>query len=118
MEKLFSFFSQAYLAAGVKLAILKPDNPAPGLFVNPTGDGSVNSIIVRALSMLIYLAGFVATFYLILGAYYYLTAGASDDMVKKAKKIMTNAVIGLAGVILSYVILSVVVNAINGNIGA
>jgi hypothetical protein len=116
MKKLFLNFSSVYLAAGARLALTEPKNPAQGLFVNPTGDGSVNSIIIRALGIMVGLAGFVAVLYLVLGAYYYMTAGSSDDMVKKGKKIMTNAIIGLAGVILAYVILNVVQNAIMGNV--
>ncbi len=87
------------------------DNPAPGLFATK-GGGTFAGILTFVLGLLLQFAGIIATIYLILGAYYYMTGGANEDQTKKGKKMITNAIIGLAIIILSFVILKVVENTV------
>lgn len=61
---------------------------------------TVSSIISMALSIL----GIVFLILIIISGYQWMTAGGNEDSVTKAKKRMTNAIIGLAIVLSAYAI--------------
>ena len=73
-----------------------------------TVPGLVGSII----SILLGLLGLVFLVLVVYAGFLYLTAQGEDAQVKKAKSILTKAVIGMAIVISSYAITNVVVDSI------
>lgn len=90
------------------------NNPAPGLFVDLTGRGGNTFLgtldfITRIILALI---GTVSIFTIMLGGFYYLTSGANPALAEKGKKMVVNSVMGLIIVILSYIIITVVVNTL------
>ncbi len=94
-----------------QVALAQQPNPAPGLFVSFTRNdfGTVATAVIRYLLGIV---GAVAILYVILGGYQYLTAGANPDLAKRGASTLRNAVIGLIIVILSYIIVTVVVNSL------
>ena len=92
-------------------------NPAPGLFVGPKGDGSFGALFMFIInSIMLPLAGIVAMTFIIIGGYQYITSSGDEELAAKGKKTLSNAVIGLVVVILSYIIVTVVINAISGKV--
>ncbi len=68
----------------------------------------VDSVIRDFLGIL----GVIAVLYIIIAGFRYVSAQGNEDQVKKAKDSIKWAVIGLICIILSYVIISVVINTI------
>ncbi len=94
-------------------------DPSTGLCV-PIGGGpvSVNQVILRGINILLGLAATVAILYIVIGGYQYITSAGNEEQAGKGRKTVTNAVIGLAIIILSFVIVRVVNNALsNGGSG-
>lgn len=86
-----------------------PPNP----FANGTGlasSKSLGDVISKVLKVLLTLAGLVAVLFLVLGGFWFLTAGGSVELAKKGKATITNALIGLVIIILSYTIVNVLTN--------
>jgi hypothetical protein len=99
------------------LAILDPENPAPGLFVSPTTTGNnFQAILLYVLGLLMQFIGIIATIFLIIGAYYYITGAGNEKQIEKGKSIMFNAIIGMVVSVLSFAILKVIENALRGTI--
>lgn len=69
-------------------------------------------IAIAITKTLLTLFGTIFLLLIIYGGYSWLISSASPDKVAKAKKIITNAVIGLAIVILAYSIASFIANAL------
>lgn len=72
------------------------------------GSGSVGALATTIISTLLGFAGIVAVIFIIIGGYYWMTARGNDAQAIKARKTLTNAIIGLIIVILSYMIIQVV----------
>lgn len=69
----------------------------------------IGGLVQAALGLL----GIVLLVLLLYGGYLWMTAGGNEDQVSKAKKIITNAVVGLVIIMAAYAIASFVVNAIS-----
>jgi hypothetical protein len=69
-------------------------------------------MIGRIINVALGLLGMVILVLIIYGGFLWMTAAGNDDQVTKAKKIMTNAVIGLVIVMASYAIANFVFNAV------
>jgi hypothetical protein len=80
------------------------------------GDNSVRAIISRILFIALGLAGIVAILFMVYGGYRYITSGGNEEGAEAGKHILTNSIIGVAVILLAYVILTVVQNAIMGNV--
>src|SRR5690606_6238793 len=81
-----------------------------GTFGFQTIGQALNTII----SVIFLAAGLAAFGFILLGAFNYLTAGDDSGKTDKARKMITNAVIGLILVALVYVIWLVVINLVPG----
>jgi hypothetical protein len=93
-----------------------PNNPfgdSGGIASNGTIGGIANTIINIMLS----LAGIVAVFMLIIGGYQWMTARGNESQVTNGRKTVINALIGLAIVILSFAIVSLVNSFLNNGLG-
>jgi hypothetical protein len=98
------------LAQGRDLVL--PTNPG-GL----PGNGGEDSedFIAGFILMILYFAGSIAVLFIIIGGMQYILSGANEDLAKRGKTTLQNAVIGLIIVILSYLIVTVVVNTLFNN---
>lgn len=70
------------------------------------------TIILIIQQWLLPFAGTIAVLFIIIGGFQYMFAGASPDLAKKGKETLVNAIIGLVIIILSFVIITVVVNTL------
>lgn len=85
-------------------------NPAKGLFVE-TGDNSFKALLPYLINILLGFVGFLAILFIIIGGYQYIASGANEEMAETGKKTLTNAIIGLVIVIVSYTIVVVIYRA-------
>ena len=74
----------------------------------PTG------LIYRVISLLLFVAGALAVFFVIIGGYQYITSAGNEEAAEKGKKTLLNAIIGIVVIVMAYVIINVVVNTISG----
>jgi hypothetical protein len=81
--------------------------------LRPTG---FTDTLVKIINIALGVVFIIAVAMLIYGAFQYVVAGGNEKAVDKGKKIIINALIGIAIIILSYVIVSVVARTA-GNIG-
>ena len=97
-------------------------NPAPNFFIDLMGMGAnshpntFQGIFQFIIQILLGIVGLLAVLFIIIGGFQYVTSAGNDEQAEAGKKTLTNAIIGLAIVILSYVIVVVVINALNGKV--
>lgn len=90
-------------------------NPNGGLFVSPFRfgpTGSFQDILITALRTIISLSGLIAILFIIIGGFYYITAGGNEKQTEVGKNYILNSIIGLVIIIMAYVILSLTLNTI------
>jgi len=73
--------------------------------ITPPISGDLPTVIGDIVQLMFAFAGIVALIYLILGGYNYIMAGGNPEMQEAAKKTITNAIIGLVVIIISYLII-------------
>ncbi len=93
-------------------------NPAPTFFVSlPSrggfGDNTFGTLLLFFIQMLLVFVGLLAVLFIIIGGIQYVTSRGDEEQAESGKKTLQNAVIGLVIAILSYVIVVVVINALN-----
>ena len=75
---------------------------------------SVTVIIARLIRTVISFLGVIAVVIVVYGGFMYMTAGGNDERVKKAKKTITNGLIGLVIVLMSFAIAQFIVSRLVG----
>ena len=80
--------------------------------IQPTGALDIGTIIFTVLRLLVLAAGVLALFYLIWAGIQYITAGTDEEKAKKVRGSILNTIIGIIVIILSYVIINIVANAV------
>lgn len=76
-----------------------------------TGD-----FIVSIIQILLDITIVIAILFLIVGGYQYITSAGNEEQAKRGLRTVTNAIIGIVVIVLSYTIVTVVSNSIqNGN---
>lgn len=94
------------LVVGAQIKV--PESGGTGL----PNDSSVSDIILRIINIALAIAGLVAVLFLIIGGFRYITSGGNEETAEKAKKVILNAIIGIVVIILSFVIVRVISNAL------
>ena len=82
------------------------------LVISQTGMNETD-LVNKAVKWVGALAGVIAFFFLIYGGFMYLTAAGNPDQSKKGMQSITNAIIGLIIIALSYGLTSWILSAIN-----
>jgi hypothetical protein len=90
------------------------DDPAAGPAGTPD---DVFNFVNRVKNIALGFVGVIIFAMLIYGGVLYITSGGNDEKIQKAKQTLTAAIIGLLIVLLSYVIISFVVNSLGGQVG-
>ena len=75
-------------------------------------EANATAIIMRVIEVLLSIAGLLAVIFLIVGGFRYITAGGNEETAESAKKTIIIAIIGIVVVILSFVIVRVISNAL------
>ncbi len=91
-------------------------------FQTPSGAGSglpndtsVSGFVIKIINIALAVAGLIAVLFLIIGGFRYITSAGNEETAEQAKKIITNAIIGIVVIILSFVIVRVISNALVSN---
>lgn len=82
-----------------------PGDPVPELV-------TATQVTTRIIQVLLAIAGLVAVIFLIVGGFRYITAGGNEETAEAAKKTITNSIIGIVIIILAFVIVRVIANAL------
>ena len=110
MTKRF-FPSSLAIPAIVSAQGILPQQPA-GLPGNPSeGPSDLAQAIIQVI---LGFAGIVAVLFIIIGGFQYMTSAGNDELAARGKKTLVNAVIGLVLIIISYIIVVVISNALIG----
>lgn len=89
---------------------------------NPGGTGlpadtKLSEFILNIINIALGVAGLVAVLFLIIGGFRYITSAGNEEASEQAKKIILNAIIGIVVIILSFVVVRVIGQAlINKNV--
>lgn len=81
---------------------------------DPTGvsnsipDKSVKGTLLQVIQIMLGFAGIIAIFFVIIGGYRYIFDGGNSEQAEKGKKTVTNALIGLVIIFLSFAIVTIV----------
>ncbi len=81
-----------------------PNSNLPGVNMDDATD-----LVTGFIQILLGFAGIVAVLFLIIGGFQYVTSGANEELAETGKKTISNAIIGLVIILLSYVIVRVVI---------
>jgi len=76
------------------------------------GGGDIRVMIARIINVALGLLGIVALLLILYGGFLWMTAGGEAERVEKAKKVLINAVIGLAIILTSFAISQFVLNSL------
>ncbi len=90
-----------------QIILAQTANPNPGFFVS-IGNNSPESIAVWIVTAILGVSGIVAILFIIIGGFEYMTSAGNEERSKNGKKRVTNAIIGLIIIMLSYTIISVI----------
>ena len=77
---------------------------------NCTNVTSVGGVIIIVLNWLLGIAGLIAVLFLVVGGFKMITSNGNEDQNTEGRKTVINALIGLAVVILAYVVVTVIAN--------
>lgn len=88
--------------------IVSPDKAPGGL------SGFIWAIALNIVEIGLFLAGYVALFFVLYGGFQFMTGGSNPGQIEKARKTILNAVIGLAISMASIGIVNLIFRIING----
>lgn len=91
---------------------LVPGQVTGGFFINPLPHTNLMNFIATTAQGFLAITGTAAMLYIVLSGFRYVTSRGNEEAIKKARAGMTWAILGLISIILSYFIISVVVNTI------
>lgn len=77
-------------------------------------DYNIRDIAKLVINWALYLAAIIAVIFIIIGGFLYITSAGNDAQAKKGRETLTNALIGLTIIILSYLIVQIVYNFLTG----
>src|SRR3989338_6683642 len=104
----------AFMLAPVALAQTGFQVPSSGGTGLPN-DTSISGFIMKIINIALAVAGLIAVLFLIIGGFRYITSAGNEETAEQAKKIITNAIIGIVVIILSFVIVRVISSALLTN---
>jgi prepilin signal peptidase PulO-like enzyme (type II secretory pathway) len=113
-----------FIASGAPLLALAQNNGVTsglvtsgvgGLFGSGglSGATSLTDLITRAIQLMLLFAGAIAVVFVIIGGYWYITSAGNEETAEKGQKTLTNAIIGIVIIVLSYAIITVISNLVS-----
>lgn len=92
--------------------VLRPEN-LPGVKASNAGvEGRISEILLFAINLILYASGSMAVLFLVLGGIRYITSFGDQEATDHAKKIIKYAVMGLLAVILSYALVTNIIDLV------
>jgi len=77
--------------------------------LNPLGTGNIYELIGRIIKALLGLSGSIALLMFVYGGFQYLTSAGDPGKVKKGKDTLVNAVLGLAIIFGSFIVVNQII---------
>lgn len=118
INKVSKFTTRLALTAGMLLATAQSTfaQAVPTIVLTPPSAGfsDFGSLISTGLTIIFIVAGLAVLVYLFIGAFTYLTAGDNEENTKKARSMITNAVIGLIILAAAWALWQLVINLVPG----
>ena len=113
---LFSIGAQARDTFGVGIDsfkdVFRPEN-LPGVKTSAAGvETRISQILLFAITLILYASGSAAVLFLVIGGIRYITSFGNEDRMQKAKETIKYAVIGLLAVILSYAVVTNIIDLV------
>ncbi len=125
---LVSFFVLTFIAGQFLFAVSSQAlsceggyKPVNGLCIPETATGSggisgatsVNDLIEKAIKALLGVAFAVALLFVIIGGFWFITSSGNETQLRKGKSTVLYALLGIAIIILSYMMVNVVVKTLS-----
>lgn len=82
----------------------------------PACAGTFSELALGVIQLLLFVSGSLAVLFLIIGGYFYITSGGNEEQAARGRKTITNAIIGLIIIILSYTIVNVIISTLGGRV--
>ena len=92
--------------------VYRPENLPATRGTEAGVETKMNEILQYAINLVLYASGSVAVFFLVLGGVRYITSYGDQERMDGAKKTIKYAVIGLLAIILSYAIVTNIIDLI------
>ena len=80
--------------------------------VGPAGQLTATGLILAIIDIALAIVGFLSVLFVIIGGFRYVTAHGNEEQAEAAKKTIEHSIIGLIIVILAFVIVRVIANAL------
>jgi hypothetical protein len=109
----FLAYAQSQVSNGLQTSGLQGIFGTGGL----NNSSSLSDLIVNGIRLMLMFAGAIAVVFVIIGGYFYITAGGNAETSEKGKSVLLNAIIGIVIIVLAYVIINVIVNTLTSNSG-
>lgn len=115
------FLPQAALAQNcVGATCVDPAQPVPvprnslfGFF-GPAGQFTATGLILAIIEIALAIVGLISVLFVIVGGFRYVTSSGNEEQTEGAKKTITHAIIGVVIVVLAFVVIRVITNALIG----
>ncbi len=78
----------------------------------PAGASTATGLIIGIIQIALWIVGLLSVLFVIIGGFRYVTAHGNEEQAEAAKKTLTHAITGIVIVILSFVIVRVISNAL------
>lgn len=118
MKKIiFSLLFAAILLSPVATLAQTDDQTSAFLISSGMSASSISQIASTVIQILLSFLALIFIALILYAGYLWMTAAGNDEQVSKAKKLITNATIGLAIVIAAYSITYFVFNSLSGAAG-
>ena len=79
-----------------------------GINCSPIGANGLNGAILTIINIILGVTFALAILFLVIGGFRYLTSAGNEEAAEKGKKTVINALIGIAIIILSFVLVNIV----------
>ncbi|MCL5666353.1 MAG: peptidoglycan-binding protein [Patescibacteria group bacterium] len=79
------------------------------------GSTTLVGLIVKVIQYLLTFAGMIAVGMLVVGGFWYITAGGNEETSEKGRKTIMNAIIGVVVVLMAYAIITILSNLLTSN---
>lgn len=87
-------------------------NVIPGFGEGPAYKSTASGLIIEVIGILLFVVGLLSVLFIIIGGFRYVTAAGNEENAEAAKKTLLHAILGLAIVILSFVMVRIISNAL------
>lgn len=78
----------------------------------PAGGRTATDLVLGIIEIALAIAGMMAVLFVIVGGIRYITAHGNEEQAEAAKKTLTHAIVGIVIIILAFVIIRVISNAL------